>query len=201
MTMIDAAMPMHNAMAVPAGGARRATFRRLIRRLRLGVRMHHLLFMAFILVAAVPVIVLALWDEKTSYQHELDLVRERHLLVARNLTSTMSRYLKDVKATFSVAFESSSLSTPIPGLSELLKSLDVVHVCIVAPDGTIERWLPGLAPAATDRLDAKFLAELRSVAATPDGSPGLTNLEHNSAGRPVFYLAKQLPDNRIGLGS
>src|ERR1700755_2020663 len=67
MTMIDAAMPMHNAMAVPAGGARRATFRRLIRRLRLGVRMHHLLFMAFILVAAVPVIVLALWDEKTSY--------------------------------------------------------------------------------------------------------------------------------------
>ncbi|HEX3399204.1 MAG TPA: ATP-binding protein [Acetobacteraceae bacterium] len=200
MTMIDAAMPMHNAMAVAAGGARRATFRRLIRRLRLGVRMHHLLFMAFILVAAVPVIVLALWDEKTSYQHELDSVRERHLLVARNLTSTMSRYLKDVKATFSVAFESSSLSTPIPGLSELLKSLDVVHVCIVAPDGTIERWLPGLAPAATDRLDAKFLAELRSVAATPDGSPGLTNLEHNSAGRPVFYLAKQLPDNRIGLG-
>jgi len=47
--------------------------------------------------------VLAIWESQTAFQNELDSVRERHLLVARNLTSTMSRYVKDLKATFPLA--------------------------------------------------------------------------------------------------
>ena len=198
--MIDAALPMDNATIGPAGVVHPGVFRRVRQRLRLGVRMHHLLFCAFILVAAVPVIMFALWDESTSYQHELDSVRERHLLVARNLTSTMSRYVKDVKSAFAVAFESGALTTPIPGLSELLASLNVVHVCVVAPDGTIESWLQGLAPASAGPMDPKLLADLRAAAVAANGAPGLTKLEHDGAGRPVFYLAKQLPNGRIGVG-
>ena len=56
------------------------------------LRLHHLLFIAFTMIAGVPIAVLALWESSTSLQTELDSVRERHLLVARNLTSTMSRY-------------------------------------------------------------------------------------------------------------
>ena len=171
----------------------RACRRRAIRRgPAVGIRMHHLLFLAFIVVAAVPVIVLALWEEKTSYQHELDSVRERHLLVARNLTSTMSRYVKDVKATFTVAFESSSLRQPIPGLADLLTSLNVIHVCVVAPDGTIESWLhgPGAGAQSTGSI-AKLLAELQSCLRRPaDGSPGLSNLA-TQRGRPAGVLPGQ----------
>src|ERR1700728_4358807 len=67
-------------------------------------KMHQLLFVAFTLVAAVPIAVLAIWEGQTAFQNELDSVRERHLLVARNLTSTMSRYVKDLKATFPLVF-------------------------------------------------------------------------------------------------
>jgi signal transduction histidine kinase/CheY-like chemotaxis protein len=162
--------------------------------------MHHLLFLGFLVVAAVPVIVLALWEEQTSYQHELDSVRERHLLVARNLTSTMSRYVRDVKAAFTVVFESGALDKPIPGLADLLASLNVIHVCVVAADGTIESWLHGLTPARNTGFDPKLLAELRPLAAPGDGQPGLSNLQHDAAGRPVFYLVKALPDDRLGIG-
>src|SRR5580698_9089721 len=80
-------------------------------------RMHQLLFVAFTLVAGVPIAVLAIWEGQTAFQNELDSVRERHLLVARNLTSTMSRYVKDLKATFPLAFATGSMARPTPGLS------------------------------------------------------------------------------------
>ena len=64
------------------------------RRFGFGLRMHHLLFIAFTLVASVPIAVLASWEGTTSFQNELDSVRERHLLVARNLTSTESAEMK-----------------------------------------------------------------------------------------------------------
>ncbi len=191
--MIDAVLPMDRT-------TRPGAFQRVGKRLHNGLRMHRLLFLAFTLVAAVPVIVLSTWDERSSYHYELNSVRERHLLVARNLTSTITRYVTDVKSAFSVVFESGALQTPIPGLAHLLESLNVVHVCIVAPDGTIESWMQGLRPPPPGKLDPKLLAALTTVAATPNGAPGLTNLEHDASGRPVFYLAKRLPNGRIGLG-
>src|SRR4051794_39137120 len=75
------------------------------RRIGFSLRLHHLLFIAFTLIAGVPIAVLALWESNTSYQNELDSVRERHLLVARNLTTTMSRYVRDVEAAIALVFD------------------------------------------------------------------------------------------------
>src|ERR1700730_4535042 len=91
-------------------------------------RMHHLLFLAFTFVAGVPIGVLAIWEGQTAFQNELDSVRERHLLVARNLTSTMSRYVKDLKSAFPMAFAGGAMAQANPGLVNLLSSLDVIHI-------------------------------------------------------------------------
>ena len=174
--------------------------RRESRRLGFGLRLHHLLFIGFILVAGVPIAVLALWEGRTSFQNELDSVRERHLLVARNLTSTMSRYVKDVKAVFALTFESGALTTPVPGLADLLISLEVIHVCVLAPDGSVESWMRGLPGTLTQPLSPKLLAELKALAPAGTTDPVLSNLYHDDTGRPVFYLVKPLPNGRIGLG-
>ena len=170
------------------------------RRFGFGLRMHHLLFIAFTLVASVPIAVLASWEGTTSFQNELDSVRERHLLVARNLTSTLSRYVKDLKAVFSVTFESGALSSTVPGLAELLVSLDVMHICVLGPDGTVESWLQGLPGTMTVPLDPKLFAALKALPPTGTAEPALSNLYHDSENRPVFYMVKPLPGGRIGLG-
>src|SRR6185437_12414800 len=170
------------------------------RRWQFSVRLHHLLFLGFTLVAAVPIAVLALWEGNTSFQNELESVRERHLLVARNLTSTMTRYVRDVKAVFSVTFESGGLKTSVPGLAELLTSLDVVHVCILMPDGTVESWLKELPRWAGNLADPTLFAALRALLVPNSNEPVLSNLYHDSLGRPVIYIVKSLPDGRIGLG-
>jgi signal transduction histidine kinase/ActR/RegA family two-component response regulator len=170
------------------------------RRVGSGVRLHHLLFIAFILIAGVPIAVLALWEGSTSFQNELDSVRERHLLVARNLTSTMSRYAKDVEAVFGLALESGALSHPVAGLTDLLTSLNVVHVCILAPDGTLEAEMKGLSSNPAGALSAPLLADLRLLAINGHGQIAISNLYHDPAGLPVFYLVKLLPAGRLGFG-
>jgi signal transduction histidine kinase/ActR/RegA family two-component response regulator len=162
--------------------------------------MHHLLFIAFTLVAAVPIAVLALWEGRTSFQNELDSVRERHLLVARNLTSTMSRYVKDLKAVFGVAIESGALETPVAGLADLLTSLEVVHVCVLAPDGSVETWMRGLAEADAQNIPDKLVKELRALPHAGSSETVLSNLYHDSKNNPVFYLVKQLANGRTAVG-
>ncbi len=191
---------------VPPGGGDsvldqiRQAVRRGARRVYLSIKLHHLLFIAFTFIAAVPIVSLSLWEESVTYQNELASVRERHLLVARNLTSALSRYVEDVKAAFALAFESGGLRTQVPGLEQFLKSLNVVHVCIIAPDGTIERTLGGVAPTGQLTMPPDLLHKLQKLAADAPSTPALTPLEHNSKGEPVFYLVQPLPEQRLGFG-
>ncbi len=164
--------------------------------------MHHLLFVAFTLVAGVPIAVLAIWEGQTAFQNELDSVRERHLLVARNLTSTMSRYVKDLKSAFPMAFATGSMAQPTTGLSDLLTALDVIHICILNPDGSIDSVFQGLTDdtGIDPRPDPERFKALRALADEMPGEPVLSKLYHDAANRPVFYLVKALPDGKLGLG-
>ena len=165
------------------------------------LRLHHLLFIAFTLIAGVPLAVLAIWEGSTSLQNELDSVRERHLLVARNLTSTMSRYVHDVEAVFGLTFQSGALATPVAGLADLLLSLNVVNVCILSPTGQVEATLPGLPSHTPGAMSAALFAEVKALAESAHGKITLSPLHHDLEGRPVFYLVKPLADGRFGVGA
>ena len=189
---------------VPSGSMphpdREGAKKREPRRAFFAPRMHHLLFIAFTLVAALPIAILAYWEGRTSFENELDSVRERHLLVARNLTSTMSRYVKDLKSVFSVAIESGALETPVAGLADLLTSLEVVHVCVLTPDGRVASWMRGLSESETQTIPDNLFAELRALPRAGATDAVLSNLYHDSKNNPVFYLVKPLADGRVAVG-
>lgn len=169
--------------------------------IRRGLRLHHLLFIAFTIVAAAPITVLALWEGNASFQVELESVHERHLLVARNLTSAISRYVRDIEGVFDLTLESGALTRPVTGLTDLLVSLHVVHICILGPDGAAEAELRGLAAEPMGDLPPPLLDELRLLAAGAHGQTAISNLYHDPAGVPVFYLVKQIPRGRLGIGT
>nr|WP_294512570.1 ATP-binding protein [uncultured Rhodopila sp.] len=168
---------------------------------RFGLRLHHLLFLAFTLVAGLPVGVLALWEGATASRIELDSVHERHLLIARDVTSTLSRYIRDVEAVFALTLESGALNQPVTGLADMLLSLHIVHVGVLGPGGAMEAELPGLSAEPIGELPPPLLEELRMLAAGAHGRIAVSNLYHDPAGHPVFYLVKLLPRGRIGLGA
>jgi signal transduction histidine kinase/CheY-like chemotaxis protein len=169
-------------------------------RTRFGLRLHHLLFLAFMLVAGPPIAVLALWESRTSFHTELDSVADRHLPIARDVTATLSRYIRDVEAVFALTLDSDALGRPVNGLADMLMSLHVVQVAVLGPNGAPEAELPGLA-ADQGELPPPLLAELRTLAAGAHGQIAVSNLYHDPAGRPVFYLVRLLPHDRLALGA
>ena len=60
--------------------------------------------------------------------------------------------------------------------------------------------MPGLVSEAGGELPGAVLADLRKLAANARGQIALSNLYHDPAGRPVFYLVRQLPAGRLGVG-
>jgi signal transduction histidine kinase/CheY-like chemotaxis protein len=180
----------------PGGLLRRAIKRPL---LGFSLRLHQFLFIAFIIVSAVPIVALALWESKTSFLNEMESVRERHLLVARNLTSTMSRYVKDLQAVVGLAFRDDPLSSTIPGLTDLLTSLNVLEICIFGPSGKPDSCLKGLSGPQGAPLPLTIFDSLRALAAANIGNIAISNLYHDAANRPVFYLVKSMPEGRLGL--
>ena len=169
-------------------------------RFRFSLRLHHFLFVVLTIIAGTPIAVLALWEGNTTFQNELDFVRERHLLVARNLTTTLSLYVKDVEAVFGLVFESGALNHPVTGLTDLLTSLNVIEVRLLAPDGTLEAEIKGLSGEPAADLPPMLLTDLRTLASSAHGQIAISNLYHDPSGTPVFYLVKELPGGRLGLG-
>ena len=120
------------------------------------LRMHHVLFVAFTLIAAVPVFTLAWWVEHHALQQEIDAATDKHSLVARNLTAAFSRYVLDVKAGFDMAINTFYSGEQAEGLKRLLTSLEFRHVCIVnGTTGEVERYLPGFADSSSIRIVLK----------------------------------------------
>ncbi|MBV9861691.1 MAG: sensor histidine kinase [Alphaproteobacteria bacterium] len=163
--------------------------------------MHHVLFVAFTLVAAVPVLTLAGWVEHRAVQQEIDAATDKHLLVARNLTAAFSRYVFDVKAGFNLAIATFYSGEQAAGLKDLLTSLEFRHICIVdANTGEVERYMPGFADAGSPHITLKpqLIAEFRDQ--LKGDQIVITDLRRDPAGHPAFFLLKALPDGRIAYG-
>jgi signal transduction histidine kinase/CheY-like chemotaxis protein len=160
--------------------------------------MRSLLFIAFFVVTALPLLTVALWDEHASLDNEIASVRERHLLVARNLTNAAARYATDLKAAFSVSFDGDMINAKVDGIEELLRSFGILNLFVLAQNGQILSSLPGL----SDRrplMEPAQVASWWALAAAPGPQPKLTNLEHDAAGEPVFYMVKELPGQHLGV--
>ncbi|HBK07118.1 MAG TPA: hypothetical protein DDZ81_14925, partial [Acetobacteraceae bacterium] len=177
-----------------------ASPRHVAARFGFGLRLHHLLFIAFTIMVAAPIAVLALWGGNTSFQNELDSAGKRNLLLARGMATTLSNYVKDIEAVFGLAFESGAIGHPVRGLAGVLMSLNVIHVCVIAPDDSWEGNVQGLSADPSWDLSPARLVELRALASSAHGPIVISNLYHDSAGSPVFYLVKPLPAGRLGVG-
>ena len=94
-----------------------------------------------------PFLSLAAWVRHSAVSREIDAAREKHLVIAQNMTAAFSRYVFDVTAGFQEAVSIGFSGTQVDGLQDLLISLKFRHVVIIGPTGEIERFCPVSRPS------------------------------------------------------
>jgi diguanylate cyclase (GGDEF)-like protein len=101
-----------------------------IRRSRVTLDLPKILFGSFTFVAMVPVLCLGIWVQQHALKAEVQAVEEKHLLLAKNISAALSRYAKDLTATFDEKSEHATTALSEPETA-LLATLNIRMVAVI----------------------------------------------------------------------
>ncbi len=167
------------------------------RRPRFGMRRRYAraislrLIMVAVLVttALVPLGIFWAWSQAVAFQNQIDDVADRHLLLARNLTAALSRYQRDIRATFTLLSANVASGVEIPGMDAMMANLGIRCVCRVAPDGSVRETIEAPGISCPDAIRPARLAVLSH--ASVEGAATFSHVMADAAGRPTLYLLKR----------
>lgn len=130
---------------------------------RLSLR--YLVFICLTAMVSIPAIAIIVWLEYSAFQREVAGAEGKHLLIAKNMTSALSRYVQDIEAVFQHAVSDLATEDYLQhgGLAvqrTLLTNVNLKFVTQVDENGSILKFLPGLAEELAPDLPKKILAQL-----------------------------------------
>ncbi|HRD75625.1 MAG TPA: sensor histidine kinase [Hyphomicrobiaceae bacterium] len=157
------------------------------------------LVLLFVAIVAMPLSLFWAWPHSASVKSELDEVRERHLLLARNLGVTLSAYHRDVLASFNFLSETLLEGGGLPEPRTMLAGLRIRHICLVDPtDGRVIVGYLGAdrCPKELSKSDLARAIDLAKLGGTQfapvhqgsDGSPTVSVVRLGSRGLVIAEL-------------
>ena len=157
----------------------------------------YLLAMLFVLVA-VPLVLFWAWPKSKALQSEVEQVRDRHLLVARNLSMALERYHADVTATFDFVAEGLLSGTDVHAARGLLQNLNFANICLIdlATKDVVGEVMAS-SGCAKDYLQAHAG---RLEALSRQGITLVSGVERGPKGRPVLFVIRRSAE-RLAVGT
>lgn len=168
------------------------------------IRLKHISFIIFILIASLPVLILAVWVQQSALNKEISSVEEKHLLVARNLTGDLERYVIDIESSLELVANNLIKDKEIEGIAEHLDSLHLRHISIANNEASILKQVTAKSISVILEYDAKTLKLILPIIKKAQGMPGrvhYSNLVRTGADETTFYLVKALHDQKIIIGA
>ncbi len=163
------------------------------------MKLRWLLFLAFTLISAVPVFMLAVWVDRSAIKKEISAVEEKHLLLAHNLSYTLSRYVQDVEATFRLVVANLNQGTMIANIDQLLTTLDIQTIFIVDQQNIRQHGLHPTPSLIQELPPVSALHALRQSAQAAEGNLVFSDLTRHN-GEPAFLIGQALAPNHLAIG-
>jgi len=158
-----------------------------------------LLVGVLILAAVVPLVLFWIWSEETEFERQLADVKDRHLLLANNVSAALQRYHRDLSTDFTLLVQSSLDSVPIKGAANIMDNLAISYICVVDLTGAT----PPLNLYAETHPCLEIEEGLDLDAITPRADRLATvfsGVTGDGEGSPVLYLTCRI-GNRLAIGA
>jgi len=144
------------------------------------------------------------WVQQSALNKEIAAVKEKHLLVAHNLTGDLSSYAISVKSAFRLVSQNLALNKNIDGSPELLQTLNFYHISVIDADGNVKRTVSSASFAGKPDITPgklKLLQPFIKEAATQPGNILFSDLVRGVDNEPTLYLLQALPKNQFVIGA
>jgi signal transduction histidine kinase len=123
--------------------------------------MRTIIFIAMVSVALVPLAYKLQTNQATAFKRELEIVEQGHLIIARNLASTLARYAADTQNTFDFLIANRDENWQGNSLRALLDTFCLRYIGVLGPDNSVAQTVFG----STDVLpDGQLIDDLRQLA-------------------------------------
>ena len=144
------------------------------------------LLLGLLVGCSAPLLAYWYWSYTTALDNQYEEVRERHLLIARNLGAALQRYHQDLVSTFSALSDGYAKGQDVTVFTSLLDDLQFRNVCVYDQDGKVFEDAPyGAADFCTNQISTGFLKRSLLVAGTSrrvamTGCPSSYKVGHQS---------------------
>tara|TARA_Y100001936_G_scaffold247882_1_gene294652 strand:- start:10632 stop:12329 length:1698 start_codon:yes stop_codon:yes gene_type:complete len=133
-------------------------------------------------------------------EREVQTVTEKHLLIARNLSGVLDRYITDVEEGFRAVVATADSSGAHPAMGRLLRSLSFNHVCILdANNAVVQSLMDESQVSKPQGISRSTRVKLRDLVAGNNTGIVISDLIVDN-GTPSFYLVKQLRHGHLAVG-
>ena len=168
------------------------------------IRLKHVLFLTFTLIASLPVLILAVWVEQSALDKEIAAVREKHLLVAHNLTGDLTRYIVDVESSFKLVARNLMSGNEIEGVAEHLDSLYLRDISIINSDGVISKQISAASQIQPTKISPDTLQLLMPImqhARLSMGEVLYSDMVRTAPDETTFYMVQALKNDLYVIGA
>ncbi len=167
------------------------------------IKLRYFLFITFTLISSVPVMILGAWVQQEALHKEIEAVKEKHLLVARNLTGDLTRYIIDVESSFRLIAKNLAQHHTLDGFKQHLDTLFIRYVDIITVDGSIvntsspdQKKLKSINPKVL-----KTIKPLLKKSVLQTQTVFYSNLSRDENNLATFYLVKAINQTHIAIAS
>lgn len=168
-------------------------------RLLFGVR--PALTIAFLLTCGVPLVGFWYWSYRSILKYEFDEVRERHLLIARNLGAALDRYHDDLVSAFDVFSTGVAGGQDVSFARALFRKLNFRNVCIFDEQtARLDRGFMAQVKVCPQQLPDARLAMFRALLDGHGKKIVISPVAHAPDGETVLYFLRRL-NGRLMVGA
>lgn len=172
-------------------------YKRLLAKPLFAMGLQKLLLCFFTCVALIPIVFLGTWIQNNALTAEIQAVREKHLLLADNISVALSRYATDLEAVF-VAKSEAKPAPFSPEIQTLLQAVDIQMLAIYN-QGKFNYCM-----GDASFMPAGGVEELRaeSLQAQRDSSNiVVSRVVFNTQAEPTLYLLRMTTANDLAIAA
>ena len=155
----------------------------------------------FCISAIAPLAIFWLWPHSQAFDNEINDVRERHLIIAKNLSTALDRYYADVTSTFDFLVNDIETNTDANHYSKLFENLNINHICVANyNNGRVIRSVQTNGPKCPTQIPEERFQWMKENVEKNQSNVIVTGVMQGAVGGNVIY-ALHKKDNRLFVGA
>lgn len=163
--------------------------------------LRHVLFISFTLVSIIPVIFLSFGVQRAALDLELQAVEEKHLIIAKNVTGSIERYLLDIKSAMNTFARNTENKNPSQEVVDLMYDLNFRNIWRLERDGSSHSLIHNKLFAHDDPLPEEASKYIINTVPANRNKIVVTGIMKDAHLEPVFFVARLTGKKSVLVGS